>query len=192
MMCKKKLIWICSLIVAVVLCGGIFLHLILAPRELQPSGDRRIPIEKIATSMILDKDVILSDAELESLVAQVLPLDWNEFSLRSDLAKEKFHLCIRVPYKKKKFFVSMDVLPEITGENIVLRFSDAHIGRLPVPVSFVLKRMESITVSGDSIIIPNSWCFDIRGLTTKVHIKNFEKISGGNTSVRFQAKISIK
>ena len=177
---------------AVVLCGGIFLHLILAPCELQSREDRRIPIEKIATSVILGKDVTLSDAELESLVAQMLPLNWSEFSLQSDFAKENFHLCIRVPYKKKKFFVSMDVLPEITGENIVLRFSDAHIGRLPVPVSFILKRMESITVSGNSIIIPNSWCFDIRGLTTKVHIKNFQKVSCGNTSVRFQAKVSIK
>ncbi len=190
MVYKKKMIWIGSFIGGIFLCVGVFLYLISAPYEINSNGDRHVPIEKIATSILLGKDVSFSDEELESLIAQILPIELNKFSLRSNMDKEKFNLCISVPYKKKKFFVSVDVLPEISQDSIKLNLSNAHIGRLPVPVSFILKKMQDVKVSGDSIIIPNEWCFSIHGVSTQVSVRNFRKISAGKTKIRFQANIS--
>lgn len=190
MVCKKKMMWIFSSICVIILCVCIFLYLISAPYELHSNDNRHVSIEKIAISVLLDKDVLLSDEELESLIVQVLPVEWNNFSLRSDLDEEKFHLCISVPHNKKNFFVSVDILPEISQNNIILKLSNAHIGRLPVPVNFILKQIQDIKVSGDSIVVPNEWCFSIHGICTQVHVKKFQKVSDCGAKVRFQANIT--
>jgi len=187
---KKKMIWMGSFIGIIFLFVGVFLYLISAPYELQDNVERRIPVEKIATSILLGKEVSFSDDELESLIEKMLPSEWKRFSLRSDVDKEKFNLCISVPYKNRNFFVSVDISPEILEDNIILNLSNAHIGRLPVPVSFILKRMQDIKVNGNSIIIPNEWCFSIHGISTRVHVRNLKKMSGGNTKIGFQANIS--